>query len=58
MERQHNIDTIVAAMRDAIASSNWEFTRQALISREKYKADAWAMLTATEKQQLEALVAF
>ena len=56
IERQHNINTIVAAMRDAIASSNWEFTRQALISREKYKADAWARLTLQERQQLEALV--
>ncbi len=56
LERQNSINIIVTAMRDAIASANWEFMRQALVSREKHKADAWALLTATEKQQLEALV--
>lgn len=56
MERQNHISIIVTAMRDAIASSNWEFMRQALVSREKYKADAWARLTAQEQQQLETLV--
>ena len=42
--------------RRCISHKNWEFLRQALVSREKYKADAWAILTATEQQQLEAIV--
>ena len=56
LERQNSINIIVTAMRDAIAAANWEFMRQALVTREKYKTDAWAMLTAQERQQLEALV--
>lgn len=56
LERRNNISIIVTTMKEAIATSNWEFLRQALVSREKYKADAWAILTATEKQQLEAIV--
>ena len=56
LERQNNINIIVTAMKDAIAASNWEFMRQTLISREQYKADAWAILTTQEQQQIEALV--
>ncbi|HEY9780739.1 MAG TPA: hypothetical protein V6D09_11440 [Leptolyngbyaceae cyanobacterium] len=56
LERQNNINIVLIAMKDAIAASNWEFLRQALVSREKYKADAWRLLTTTEKNAIEAIV--
>lgn len=55
-ERQDNINIVLTGMKDAIAASNWEFLRQALVSREKYKADAWELLTTTEKNAIEAIV--
>lgn len=55
-ERQNNIDIVLDAMKEAIATSNWEILRLALIDREQYKSAAWAMLSAIQKQQISELV--
>ena len=55
-EQQNNVDIVFEAMKEALASSNWEFLRLALIDREQYKAAAWVRLSDTEKQQILAIV--
>lgn len=55
-EPKSDVEIVYEAMKDAIAFSKWEFLRLALIDREQYKADAWSMLSDTEKHQLEGIV--
>lgn len=55
-ECQNNIDVVFNAMKEAIATSNWDVLRLALIEREQYKVAAWAMLSTIQKQQISELV--
>ena len=51
-----DFEIVLKGVKDAIASSNWEFLRLALINREQHKAAAWKMLSPQEQQQLDALI--
>lgn len=48
-------EKLAAAMRNAIASKDWEIFTTALYGNEKYKAEAWKQLSAQEQQQLTQL---
>lgn len=53
---QRDVDILVQAMKDAIASNNWELLRRESINRKEHKSEAWAMLTKAEQQHIENLV--
>lgn len=53
---QSDVDILLSAMKDAIASKNWEPLRRELLIRKKHKPEAWAMLTKAEQQHIENLV--
>lgn len=46
----------MAAMKLAIARSNWNLAKGEIAAYPEYKAIAWSQLTRDEKQQLSALV--
>lgn len=51
-----DLEKVLKGMKDAIASSNWEYLRIAMIGREQHKAAAWSRLSPQEQQQLDALI--
>lgn len=51
-----DVEIVHRAMLDAIARSNWEYLRLALIDRASHKVAAWKMLSHHEQQQLEVLI--
>jgi hypothetical protein len=50
------VEILVAAMKLAIAKSNWNLVKGEIAAYPEYKAIAWSQLTRDEKQQLSALV--
>ncbi|MDZ4871006.1 MAG: hypothetical protein CLLPBCKN_000394 [Chroococcidiopsis cubana SAG 39.79] len=50
------VEILVAAMKLAIAKSNWNLVKGEIAAYPEYKTIAWAQLTRDEKQQLCALV--
>lgn len=56
IEEVDPVGILVAAMKDAIARSNWNLVKGEIAAYPEYKAIAWAQLTRDEKQQLSALV--
>ncbi|MBE9015883.1 hypothetical protein IQ272_06995 [Chroococcidiopsidales cyanobacterium LEGE 13417] len=50
------VEILVAAMKFAIARSNWNLVKGEIAAYPEYKAIAWSQLTRDEKQQLSALV--
>lgn len=53
---QTDLEVLVQAMKDAIASKNWEPLRRELLIRKNHKAEAWALLTGDEQQEIENLI--
>ena len=51
-----DVDILYRAMLHTIVSKNWEFTREALVGREKYKVEAWNLLMHSEQQVVESLI--
>lgn len=51
-----DVEIVHQAMLDAIAFSNWEYLRRALIDRASHKVAAWKMLSHHEQQLLKALI--
>lgn len=50
------VEILVAAMKLAIAKSNWNLVKGKIAAYPEYKAIAWSQLSRDEKQQLSALV--
>ena len=56
IEEVDPVGILVAAMKLAIAKSNWNLVKGEIAAYPEYKAIAWSQLTRDEKQQLSALV--